>query len=414
MARVRRQPDNAPAGPGAKKRQRSHKPEVDGSRVYLKDGVYHIDLRYRGGGRPRLRDPNAPGWPDHGATTRDLRQAESWRDIYDARWKQEQARQLAERDAEEQRRTGRYRSLDAAIPAFLKERARLKQPSTVAGSKTATTLLMEAFGLHFDPAAVTIEHLQVLQESFQEQGYASGTINGYLRHLIVFFDFLKVDPNPARLVPLLEVTEEEVQPWHDEDRERIRAVADQLDAEATDGIPRRLLVEYLFSHGARIQEASAADWSQIDRQTRTTRITEQVSRVGNKRKKPKGKKPRSTVVLEEWWPFHRDGARGPLFARPDGSPVPYRKLYDIVREILDLAGLKVDGQAAHQFRHTYAWLFLDRGGSLDHLQKCLGHSRITTTQKYYDHFSSEYAAKVAARKMYGEAKSIRRGPRKKA
>jgi integrase len=74
------------------------------------------------------------------------------------------------------------------------------------------------------------------------------------------------------------------------------------------------------------------------------------------------------------------------------QPIPYRTLYSYVREILERAGLKRLGEAAHQFRHTYSFLFLDRGSTIGQLQKGLGHKKITTTQEYYDHFTSEHAA----------------------
>lgn len=37
---------------------------------------------------------------------------------------------------------------------------------------------------------------------------------------------------------------------------------------------------------------------------------------------------------------------------------------------------------AHQMRHTFACVWLERGGSLAALQQVLGHSTIVTTQRY--------------------------------
>lgn len=34
-------------------------------------------------------------------------------------------------------------------------------------------------------------------------------------------------------------------------------------------------------------------------------------------------------------------------------------------------------------RHSFAVNFLNRGGSLEHLQRLLGHNKITTTQRYF-------------------------------
>ena len=47
-------------------------------------------------------------------------------------------------------------------------------------------------------------------------------------------------------------------------------------------------------------------------------------------------------------------------------------------------------------RHTYARRFLEEhGGTLDLLQKYLGHSKIGITQDHYGHFSDSTADKIA-------------------
>ncbi|MBR4508349.1 MAG: site-specific integrase [Elusimicrobiaceae bacterium] len=48
----------------------------------------------------------------------------------------------------------------------------------------------------------------------------------------------------------------------------------------------------------------------------------------------------------------------------------------------------------HDMRHSFAVNFLNRGGSLEYLQRLLGHSKITTTQRYLRFKTGEIASKM--------------------
>ena len=64
------------------------------------------------------------------------------------------------------------------------------------------------------------------------------------------------------------------------------------------------------------------------------------------------------------------------------------------------AGIKEDGNGWHVWRHTYARLFLERGGTMEELQRSLGHASIKTTQDTYGHFSTDKAAALARGRIY--------------
>jgi integrase len=378
----------------------------EASRVYQKDGRwYHIDLRKRGGGRPVLRDPVDP---EGGARTDDYATAQKWGREYDRRWH-------AEQDEKRAASTGTYRRLDTAVTAFLKHRRVQKADSTAAGSRTALVHLMEAFGEGANPSAITSHELQLLLNEFLEADYAVNTVRGTCAHLKVFFDHIKVKPNPARLVELPKETVPDAKEWEEHETSRLREAADTLDNESgNDSRFYRRLVEFLLATGLRIQEAAGATYANINRKDRNIRVANQISRQTNEAADTKGIKSRLATILPEWWEYHDEQATGLVLPSENGGPIPYRRLYDYVVTVLTVAGLKETGKAAHQFRHTYAFLFLDRGGTLDELSKCLGHKSVKVTQRYYDHFTSDHAARSAASKFYpDDAPTIRRSPRKK-
>jgi integrase len=390
-----------------KKSQRSHDPAALGSRVYLDRERYHIDLHWLGHGRPLMRNPDTRGWPSRGEPTSCLKTAEKWRQRYDEHFG-------GKRSANGKGLNRRRLAIEAAT--FVRNRE-LMSHSSGSAARTAMLHLREGVGDDVDPVKITDFALQAICNNRLEDGYKRSTVNTVLSQWKVFFDGLKIRPNPARDVVLPKEEAGDIKPWDESECARIRAAADALDREAKDGITfHRRLTEYLLNTGARIQEAAAAHAGDVDKRDKIARIAKQISRKNNTPVSTKGREPRTVVVLHQWWPHQPRKGSSLMFAAPDGSPIRYRELYDVVRAILEKAGLKKPGEAAHQFRHTYAFLFLQRGGRMDQLQKSLGHKRMSTTSKYYDHFTSDHAARAGVKEIYGPElgpKSKRRGPRKR-
>jgi integrase len=372
------------------------------SRVFRKGRWYFIDLRHRQGGRVVLRDPADP---KSGARTDDEETAKEWAKVYDNRWREEEDRKLA-------RRTGTHRTIRGAMDSLLDHRALHNEPSTVSGCRTAVTHLVEKVGDFRSPASVTTADLQELCNWFLARDYKSTSVRNTMYHLSAFFRHAGVVPNPMDGVQIPDEVMANVKPWNKEQCDLLREAADAIDSERADSTRfTRRLVEFLLATGARIQEAAAAEWEAIDTENRTIYIDKQMARVGAEVSLPKYGILRTTAVLPAWWDFHDAGASGLVFARPTGAPIAYRQLYDHVVAVLERAGLKKEGEAAHQFRHTYAFHFLSGGGSIHELSKCLGHKNTRTTEKYYDRFTSDHAARSAVAKFYEG--SIKRGPRKR-
>lgn len=152
------------------------------------------------------------------------------------------------------------------------------------------------------------------------------------------------------------------------------------------GARDRALVELLYASGLRVAEGCGLDLDDLDEARRTVRV------VG------KGDKERVVPVGEtalEALAAHlvlRGRQRGPLFQNPRGGRLTTRSAHRIVKRMALRAGL---GQRVtpHTLRHSFATHMLGEGADLRLIQELLGHSRLSTTQRY-THVSAEHLMRV--------------------
>jgi integrase len=141
------------------------------------------------------------------------------------------------------------------------------------------------------------------------------------------------------------------------------------------------LIAFLAGTGARIEEARAVRWDDVDLDAGTCRIRGTKSRSADRR-----------VSLPEWlWVrlrvrAQREGATGFLIGSPalvDGSVQPWEQSNSAgaVREVLDGAGF---GWAVpHTFRRTVATLLHEAGAPLTRIADQLGHADPSMTARVY-------------------------------
>jgi integrase/recombinase XerC len=158
----------------------------------------------------------------------------------------------------------------------------------------------------------------------------------------------------------------------------------------------RALFEVLYATGLRVAELVGLDWGAIDLPDRVLRV---VGKGGKERMVPFGRP--AAAALRAWltvWDTVRAAA-------PTGSPPPTGRqrraaateepvflnhrggrLTDrSVRRILDRwveATALAGGVHPHTLRHTFATHLLENGADLRTIQELLGHSSLSTTQKY--------------------------------
>ncbi len=140
--------------------------------------------------------------------------------------------------------------------------------------------------------------------------------------------------------------------------------------------PRDLaILELLYASGLRVSELAALTLDAVDRAGRTVRV------LGKGRKERIVPFGASAARALEAYLADRAATRGPLFTNHRGGRLTPRAIHAIVRRSAVAAGI-ARRVSPHTLRHTFATHLLDAGADLRAIQEFLGHSRLSTTQRY--------------------------------
>ena len=137
----------------------------------------------------------------------------------------------------------------------------------------------------------------------------------------------------------------------------------------------KALLELLYGAGLRVAEAASLDVLDIDLKASLVRV-----RHGKGRKQrivPFG--PPALAALQDWLKVRGRDADA-LFLNRSGKRLSVRSMHRIVRESGVRNGLS--GVHPHALRHSCATHMLAGGADLRAIQEQLGHSSLSTTQRY--------------------------------
>jgi integrase/recombinase XerC len=153
------------------------------------------------------------------------------------------------------------------------------------------------------------------------------------------------------------------------------------------GLRDRAILELLYAAGLRVSELVGLDWQDIDLSARVLRV---MGKGRKERMVPFGRPAQEALKqwLEVW-----EGVRAHTESRGDGDgddPVLLnnrggrltdRSVRNIIDRWVDSAAV-ARGVHPHTLRHTFATHLLENGADLRTIQELLGHSSLSTTQKY--------------------------------
>jgi integrase/recombinase XerC len=144
----------------------------------------------------------------------------------------------------------------------------------------------------------------------------------------------------------------------------------------------RAILELLYAAGLRVSELVGLDWPDLDLSARMVRV---MGKGSKERMVPFGRP--AAEALRRWlelWETVRvpgDGSGQPVFLSRRGTRLSDRAVRRVIDHWVDVAAV-ARGVHPHTLRHTFATHLLEGGADLRAIQELLGHSSLSTTQKY--------------------------------
>ncbi|MFA5811688.1 MAG: tyrosine recombinase XerC [bacterium] len=156
-----------------------------------------------------------------------------------------------------------------------------------------------------------------------------------------------------------------------------------IDAAADDGAlgaRDRAILELLYASGLRVSELVGLNVEDIDLKSGTVRV------LGKGRKErivPMGGKAVGaiSIYIDKRASLVADLSRSWLFANRHGGRLTARSIERLLTKYLRRCGLQ-KAVTPHVLRHTFATHLLGAGADMRGIQELLGHSSLSTTQKY--------------------------------
>ena len=245
-------------------------------------------------------------------------------------------------------------------------------------------------------APVDVNHQSVrafLAELFQ-RGTAGSTSARRLAAIRSFARYLRreglLDHDPGALIS----TPRQVHkiPAHLEIDE-MQMLLDAPDLTTPLGRRDRAILELFYASGLRLSELVGVDLQDLNLSSRLLRV---LGKGGKERILPFNRT--AGAAIREYLKDRRDllrpappspgrGSRSrrprgePLFLNYRGGRLSTRSVDRLVRRYVAQSSTKL-GISPHALRHSFATHLLERGADLRAIQELLGHSRVTTTQRY--------------------------------
>jgi integrase/recombinase XerD len=225
-------------------------------------------------------------------------------------------------------------------------------------------------------------------KSLDERKYANRTIIRKYSSLINYFRFLEENRIiDIRLSQFISAPRKRKRYYNILSMSETRQVLDHMETVRPADVRDRLLIELIYSTGARVSEVEGMLLDDINMKKNEIKV------------RGKGRKERVVYINSEalyWLDTYLGGARQSLsfskgkdtysgdrhlFLNRAGRGLTARSIRNIVNKNVRLAGISKN-ITPHSLRHSFATHLLQRGAGIREIQELLGHENISTTSIY--------------------------------
>lgn len=231
----------------------------------------------------------------------------------------------------------------------------------------------------FSFSQVEQHHLLDFLSSLKNLKYSSATIARFFISVKVLFRFLKREKIVQTNVTLYLETPKLWQLLPEVlTKEEIEKLLEQPDIKTKEGARNKAILELLYSSGLRVSELCNLELYDVD----DTFV--RVLGKGNKERViPIGSKAISAIdfYLANYRNDEKVDRKVPLFISQRNKPMQREMIWRIVKRYVKSAGIKKN-ISPHTLRHSFATHLLDNGADLRIIQDMLGHSSISSTDRY--------------------------------
>ena len=230
-----------------------------------------------------------------------------------------------------------------------------------------------------DPRDIDSQAIRGFLDTLHRRGSSRASVARRVSSMRAFGKWLvregKIDSDPAALVGAPKV--EQKLPTH-LDMKEVVGMIESADTSTPLGRRDRAILELFYASGLRLSELVGLDLEDVNLSGRVARVA---GKGGKERIVPfnnSTSKAIKTYLKDRSAVMGEDDA---LFLNYQGTRLSTRSVDRIVRKYAREAATRL-GVSPHALRHSFATHLLQAGADLRAIQELLGHSRLSTTQRY--------------------------------